>query len=179
MHMYVYLCACEETKEYTAAKYLSVGWLKCVYMWGNMDVHINFRILECGKYTNFIAGSYFRLHAWSSTWWTVWGCTSVCERAVQLGVRMWEREKAFKGIEYILVCMSHDWLQMQVLFLHGTNSKHTRTYLKAPAYDYSVQSGSWNYLIYQGLTTFWGGNKWVLDPIFLEFFCSTCSSPAI
>ena len=76
------------------------------------------------------------------------------------------RERKLSKAQTIYVNMSRDQLQTRFIFTWDKFKTHVRSW-KHTVRDYSVPSGSRNYLIYWHL---FFRNKWVLDPIFLNFF---------
>ena len=154
-------------------------------MWGDLDIHVKFRILKCGKYTNFILAMNVVLLTLilGSVSEVVCGEMSetvrVCERELSSWESERERESAFKGIEYIYRYLCHvTGSKWKILVGCRINSKHV---------DMVEHTSMWLLCLirFPKLSNqptahyFCFKNKWVLDPIFLEFFCSMCSLLAI
>ena len=97
-----------------------------------------------------------------------------CLEEWRMRVSCWEsdmREWKLLKVQTILVSMSRDWCRMQDLSLHGTKPKCTYV---VKAHDTClfclIQLLKLFHLLMPHYFCF--GNRWVFDPIFLEFFCS-------
>ena len=117
---------------------------------------------HCGNEWIFVV-SHFRLHIWNSTRWNVWGCMSSWGWKLSNWKSERKREKAFEVVEYLGNHVTWQAPNARFIFardktkMRGCSWKHT-------AHDYSVQSGSQNYLIYRRPTTFVSGRNesWIL-----------------
>ena len=160
---------------------------------GDFDVHVKFRISKCSKYINFIKAMdvvywlyvllFFRLGVrscrvvWSnkSFTWKNWEW----ERKLSRCQREREREREKESFRRQRICTGNyvTWQAPNARFIFAWN-------------QFKMRGRSWKnrqltFLSNQVLEfipapdNFYFEDKWTLDPIFPEFFCSTCSSPAI
>ena len=128
-------------------------------MWGDFEVHVKFRILKCGKYTNFIRtmnvfllapilGCMFEIvyGEMSEAGWESENCQVVWSLVLLAG-----QVKTIVSYQkcriYIDIHVTWPSPNTRFIFCVGQN-QNERMYLNTTAHDYSVQSGSWNYSIY-------------------------------
>ena len=127
--------------------------------WGDSEVHVKFRILKCGKYTNFVMA----MNVFSPTFW-------LCVRSVELSEAMGHslgRTESERKIFWR--CRLYRYPYHVISFKRRTNSKCA---------DVVERTGTW--LLWQIRFPklfnspmphyFYFGSKWVLDPTFLEYF---------
>ena len=143
-----------------------------VYVWGDFDIHAKPKTWECGKYTHFVIVIFiFLLTVCSSMlsvvyickWWNVWGCASAWDWKLSIWESESKTEKAFESADYTGIHVT--WLTPSERLLFAQDKIKMRgCSWKNTARDYSVQSGSQNYLIYRHSTIFVSrkSKSWIL-----------------
>ena len=142
-----------------------------LYERGDFDIHAKPTTWEYDKYIHLIismnvsllAVCYLILALVSiCIWRNVWGCARAWGKNWESDCK---REKASEVEDYIGIHETRLTPNQRYIFARD-KIKMLRCSWNYSACLYSVQSGSRNYLIYRGPTTFVLGKKGILDPLF-------------